>query len=171
MASSSQGHMMLMKELKNLNKNPVEGFSAGLVDDANPFEWEICIIGPPDSPYEGGFFNATMKFPPTYPNHPPTLRINSEFWHPNVYNDGPRKGEVCISILHEPGEDRYGYEQASERWLPIHSVESILISVISMLSAPNTDSPANIDAAKQLREDAEGYRKRCARIVRMSIEG
>jgi hypothetical protein len=43
---------------------------------------------------------------------------------PSVYNEGTRKGEVCISILHEPGEDRYGYEQASERWLPIHSVRS-----------------------------------------------
>lgn len=40
-----------------------------------------------------------------------------------------------------------------------------------MLSAPNTDSPANIDAAKQLREDTEGYRKRCAKVVRTSIEG
>lgn len=56
-------------------------------------------------------------------------------------------GEVCISILHEPGEDKYGYEQASERWLPIHSVYSILISVISMLADPNDESPANVDAA------------------------
>eukprot|EP00967_Tisochrysis_lutea_P142073 scaffold261962_cov32-Tisochrysis_lutea.AAC.2 len=38
---------------------------------------------------EGGFFNATMKFPPTYPNHPPTLRINSEFWHPNGASPPP----------------------------------------------------------------------------------
>lgn len=44
--------------------------------------------------------------------------------HRAVYNEGARKGEVCISILHEPGEDRYGYEQASERWLPIHSVRA-----------------------------------------------
>ena len=34
----------------DLNKNPVEGFSAGLVTDDNPFQWEICIIGPPDTP-------------------------------------------------------------------------------------------------------------------------
>jgi ubiquitin-conjugating enzyme E2 G1 len=33
-----------------LNKSPVEGFSAGLVDESNPFEWEICIMGPPDTP-------------------------------------------------------------------------------------------------------------------------
>jgi len=34
----------------DLNKNPVEGFSAGLVEESNPFHWEIFIIGPPDSP-------------------------------------------------------------------------------------------------------------------------
>jgi hypothetical protein len=28
-----------------LRKNPVEGFSAGLVDDDNIFEWEITIFG------------------------------------------------------------------------------------------------------------------------------
>lgn len=60
-----------------------------------------------------------------------------------VYTDGT----VCISILHEPGEDKYGYEDPSERWLPVHTVETILLSVISMLSSPNSDSPANIEAA------------------------
>ena len=72
-------------------------------------------------------FKATLKFPKNYPDHPPTLRITSKFWHPNVYEDG----KVCISILHPPGDDQFGYEQSSERWLPIHSVESILVSVIS----------------------------------------
>lgn len=32
-----------------LTKNPVEGFSAGLVDDSNIFEWAVTIIGPPDT--------------------------------------------------------------------------------------------------------------------------
>ena len=58
-----------------------------------------------------------------------------------------KNGDVCISILHEPGEDKFGYETASERWLPIHTVESILISVISMITDPNDESPANVDAA------------------------
>lgn len=34
-----------------------------------------------------------------------------------------------------------------QRWLPVHTVESILISVISMFSSPNDESPANIEAA------------------------
>jgi ubiquitin-conjugating enzyme E2 G1 len=30
-------------------KNPVDGFSAGLVDDGSIFEWSVTIIGPPDT--------------------------------------------------------------------------------------------------------------------------
>ena len=58
-----------------------------------------------------------------------------------------KEGDVCISILHEPGEDKYGYEKPEERWLPVHTVESILLSVISMIADPNDESPANVDAA------------------------
>jgi len=35
-----------------------------------------------------------------------------------VYPDG----RVCISILHPPGDDPNGYELASERWTPVHTV-------------------------------------------------
>ena len=47
-----------------------------------------------------------------------------------VYPDG----NVCISILHNPGEDPLMYEQASERWSPVQSVEKVILSVISMLA-------------------------------------
>ena len=44
--------------------------------------------------------------------------------------------------------DDTGTQETSEiRWRPILGVESIIISVISMLSDPNDDSPANLDAA------------------------
>ena len=42
--------------------------------------------------------------------------------HRAVYPDG----RVCISILHAPGDDPMGYESASERWLPVHTVRSAL---------------------------------------------
>jgi hypothetical protein len=85
----------------------------------------------------------------------------------SVYPDG----KVCISILHPPGEDQFNelveqdlllpsssslnslsssphrQEKAEERWRPILSVEAIIVSVVSMLSNPNDESPANIDAA------------------------
>ncbi|KAF9930225.1 Ubiquitin-conjugating enzyme E2 15 [Mortierella antarctica] len=158
--------LLLNKQLKELTKHPVEGFSAGLVDDNNIFEWEIMIMGPRDTLYEGGFFRAIMTFPPEYPLLPPKLRFTTDIYHPNVYPDG----EVCISILHPPGEDKYGYEQASERWLPVHTVETILISVISMLSSPNDESPANIEAAKEWRNDYSSYKKKVQRITRRSAE-
>jgi len=109
---------------------------------------------------------AAMSFPQDYPNKPPTVKFVSEMWHPNVYPDG----KVCISILHNPGDDPMGYEQANERWSPVQTVETIMLSIISMLSSPNDESPANIDAAKQFREDHAGFRKRVASCVRKSQE-
>ena len=43
-----------------------------------------------------------------------------------------KSGEVCISILHPPEEDKYGYESASERWSPVQTPETILLSVIEV---------------------------------------
>ncbi|TFY64739.1 hypothetical protein EVJ58_g2414 [Rhodofomes roseus] len=136
--------------------------SVGLVDDNNFYEWEVMIIG------EGGFFRARLSFPEEFPLQPPKMKFLTQMWHPNIYQDGT----VCISILHPPGEDQYGYEDSGERWLPIHTVESILLSVISLLSSekPNTDSPANVDAAKEVRENFDAYKKRVRRLVRRSAE-
>jgi ubiquitin-conjugating enzyme E2 G1 len=46
---SDQAVLLLRKQLKELSRNPIEGFSAGLVDDSNVFEWQITIMGPPDT--------------------------------------------------------------------------------------------------------------------------
>lgn len=126
------------------------------------------MIGPADTMYEGGFFKARLTFPPEFPLLPPKMRFLTPMWHPNIYPDGV----VCVSILHAPGDDQYGYEDAGERWMPVHTVESILISVISLLSSdkPNTDSPANVDAAKEVRTDFAGYKKKVRRLVRKSAE-
>ncbi|MBA0674523.1 hypothetical protein Goari_016115, partial [Gossypium aridum] len=35
-------------------------------------------------------------------------------------------GRVCISILHPPGDDPNGYELASERWMPVHTVYTMI---------------------------------------------
>lgn len=158
--------LLLRQQLKELNKSATEGFSAGLIDDSDIFKWEVMIYGPPDTIYEGGYFKARLIFPKEYPNSPPKMTFVSEMWHPNI----DKNGDVCISILHEPGDDKWGYEKASERWLPIHTVETILISVISMLADPNDESPANVDAAKELREQPELFRKRVAKCVRKSQE-
>ena len=78
-------------------------------------------------------------------------------------------GEVCISILHAPGDDPMHYEKASERWSPIQSVEKILISVMSMLAEPNDESPANVEAAKMWRERRGEFEERVRRGVRRGL--
>ena len=38
------GKQLLKKQLADLNKNPVEGFSAGLINDSDFFKWEVRMI-------------------------------------------------------------------------------------------------------------------------------
>ena len=119
---------------------------------------------------KGGNFRAHLAFPPAYPLMPPKLTFQSPVpFHPNIYPNG----ELCISILHPPEEDKYGYEAASERWSPVQSPESILLSVISLFEDPNDESPANVEAARLLREEREGknkdFRRRCRKCVRESL--
>lgn len=154
-------------QLPDLAKNPIDLVSVGLVDDNSVYEWEIMIMGPDGTLYEGGFFKAKLVFPNDFPNMPPTMTFISEMWHPNVYEDG----RVCISILHPPGEDEFNQqESAEERWRPILGVEQILVSVISMLSDPNDESPANLDAAVMWRNDQKAFKKKVRQIVRKSQE-
>ena len=35
--------------IADLNKHPVDGFSAGLLDDNDIYKWEVMIIGPQDT--------------------------------------------------------------------------------------------------------------------------
>lgn len=95
------------------------------------------------------------------------MTFRTPIFHPNVYSSG----EVCISILHPPEDDKYGYESASERWSPVQTPETILLSVISMLGSPNDESAANLEAGKLWREDRKEFRKRVRRCVRDSQEG
>lgn len=84
-----------------------------------------------------------------------------------VYPDG----KVCISILHPPGTDQFNSgETADERWRPILGVESIILSVISMLNDPNISSPANIDAAVEYRDSRETFIKKVKKLTQQSVE-
>jgi len=152
-----------MTEYKQLTANgsPDGMFTAGPITESNFFEWEALISGPKDTPFEGGVFVAKLTFPSDYPLSPFKMKFDPPLFHPNIYADG----NVCISILHSPGDDPHGYELSSERWSPVQSVEKVLLSVISMLSEPNLESGANIDCCKLYRENKEEYE----RIVRAQI--
>ena len=88
-------------------------------------------------------------------NQDPDFRFTRPIFHPNVYPDG----RLCISILHAPGEDAMSGELASERWSPAQRVESVLISILSLLDDAETSSPANVDAGVLLRKDPASYKE------------
>jgi len=118
----------------------------------------------------GGNFTAHLLFPPTYPLLPPTLIFQTPIpFHPNIYPTGL----LCISILHPPEDDVYGFESASERWSPVQTPESILVSVVSLLYSPSDESPANVEAGMLWREEQKTgdreFKRRCRRGVRESL--
>ncbi|NP_001002688.1 cell division cycle 34 homolog (S. cerevisiae) b [Danio rerio] len=163
--ASSQKALML--EMKSLQEEPVEGFKITLVDEADLYNWEVAIFGPPNTHYEGGYFKARIKFPVDYPYSPPTFRFLTKMWHPNIYENG----DVCISILHPPVDDPQSGELPSERWNPTQNVRTILLSVISLLNEPNTFSPANVDASVMYRKwrDSKGKDREYAEIIRKQV--
>lgn len=57
--ASSQKALML--EMKSLQEEPVEGFKITLVDEADLYNWEVAIFGPPNTHYEGGYFKVRTE--------------------------------------------------------------------------------------------------------------
>ncbi|TIA09427.1 ubiquitin-protein ligase [Aureobasidium pullulans] len=153
---------ILMSEFKELSKEPWTNIE--LIEE-NIFSWHVAlIVMNQDSVYNGAFFKAKMTFPPSYPYSPPEFMFTRPMFHPNVYPDG----KLCISILHPPGEDEMSGELAAERWSPAQRVESVLISILSLLDDAEPSSPANVDAGVMIRNDPEAYKQRARQDVEAS---
>ena len=110
--------------------------------------WRGCLFGPPDSEWEGAVLPLTLSFPPDYPQKPPVVRFTCRLYHPNVFSDG----KLCLDIV-------------QDKWSPIYTVGTILTSIQSLLTDPNTASPANPEAAKLWSSDRKEYRKQVRQCV------
>lgn len=146
---STPAKQRLMRDFGRLRDDPPHGIAgAPCVDDV--MVWNAVIFGPDDTPFEDGTFRLVMKFDDNYPTRPPNkVRFLTKMFHPNIYVNG----DVCLDIL-------------QNRWSPTYDVSAILTSIQSLLHDPNTNSPANAEAANLFRNNPKEYTRR----VRDSVE-
>lgn len=64
----------LRKELRQLQKNPVENIRA-LAKESNLLEWHYVLEGSKGSCYQGGYYHGVLTFPKNYPYKPPSITM------------------------------------------------------------------------------------------------
>ena len=129
----------IKNELKRLLNDTPANCSAGPVND-DMFNWQATLMGPTESPYEGGVFYLDIKFPEEYPFKPPRIYFITKIYHPNI-NAG---GGICLDIL-------------KDQWSPALTISKVLLSICSLLNEPNPDDPLMPDIAKEYTDKKEVY--------------
>ena len=131
----------ITKELENLKADPPANCSAGPIED-DIFHWQGTLMGPSDSPYEGGVFMMDIEFPADYPFKPPKVTFETKIYHPNINSSGG----ICLDIL-------------KDQWSPALTISKVLISICSLLCDPNPDDPLVPDIARLYIRNPDKYNK------------
>ncbi|XP_053422418.1 ubiquitin-conjugating enzyme E2 D2 isoform X1 [Nycticebus coucang] len=129
------------EELNDLARDPPAQCSAGPVGD-DMFHWQATIMGPNDSPYQGGVFFLTIHFPTDYPFKPPKVAFTTRIYHPNINSNG----SICLDILRS-------------QWSPALTISKVLLSICSLLCDPNPDDPLVPEIARIYKTDREKYNR------------
>ncbi|XP_068195749.1 ubiquitin-conjugating enzyme E2-17 kDa-like isoform X1 [Antennarius striatus] len=134
-------NLVLLQELQDLSRDPPAQCSAGPVGD-DLFHWQATIMGPVDSPYQGGVFFLNIHFPTDYPFKPPKVAFTTRIYHPNINSNG----SICLDILRS-------------QWSPALTISKVLLSICSLLCDPNPDDPLVPEIARMYKTDHEKYNK------------
>ncbi|GAP86185.1 putative ubiquitin-conjugating enzyme [Rosellinia necatrix] len=138
---ADQSIIRITKEISEIQKNSDLSLAVAF-RDRDVRNVKAMIIGPHETPYEFGFFEFSFKFNKDYPRKSPAVTCTTTNggrcrFNPNIY----ASGKVCLSILGtwrgEPGEE----------WSAAQGLESILISIQSLMSSnPYENEPGFEDA-------------------------
>ena len=129
----------LTKELQDIQKDSPENCSAG-PSNGNMYVWDAMILGPTETPYQGGIFQLEIHFPTDYPFKPPKVTFKTKIYHPNI----SAQGAICLDIL-------------KDQWAPSLTVSKVLLSICSLLSDPNPKDPLVPDIANQYIQNRGAY--------------
>lgn len=117
--------LRISNELKDISRDPPPGISAGPVSWIDPFLWSATLMGPDDSPYQGGIFLLRIRFSKTdYPFRPPSVKFLTKIYHCNV-NEW---GSLSVDVLYQ-------------NWSPALTVGKVLLSIMFLLTDQNPDDP------------------------------
>ncbi len=139
---SSRGlYGRLRTEVKELMDAPEEILSCSPVDPSTSLKaLEVKIRGPVNTPYENGVFVLDINCPDAYPFEPPKITMKTKVFHPNISS----KGEICLDIL-------------QNNYSPVLGLKSFTLSIVSLLSDPNTDDFLVPEAADLYRNNREKF--------------
>ncbi|CAL8469229.1 g8770 [Coccomyxa elongata] len=135
MAGQAQLPRRIVKETQRLLSEPAPGISASPCED-NLRYFNVIILGPQNTPYEGGTFKLELFLPEDYPMAPPKVRFLTRIYHPNI----DKLGRICLDIL-------------KDKWSPALQIRTVLLSIQALLSAPNPDDPLAEAVAKHWKEN------------------
>lgn len=124
------------------------GIDIEINEENDMTKWICYIYGPTDSEYEGGIFKLSVLFGARYPYNSPTINFINQVYHPNISTCG----SICLDIL-------------KDKWSPALSLYKVLLSIQSLLTDPNPDSPLNSDAAHLYRTNKKEYHNKCQKLI------
>ena len=106
------------------------------------------------SPYEGGVFFLSIRFPADYPFKPPKVKFITRIYHPNINANGG----ICLDIL-------------KDQWSPALTISKVLLSVCSLLTDPNPDDPLVPEIARLYKTKRKQYEKTAGEWTRKYAMG
>jgi len=170
-AEPQQRMMRVSKELAGLGTLlPLHRSSSIFVryDEKHTNLWRALIVGPEDTPYDGGCFLFDVYFDVMYPTKPPKVLLRTTGggrigFNPNLYADGT----VCLSLLGtwQGGKGESWDSQISTAFQVLVSIQSLIFVAKPWFNEPGyeaqmgttTGDAASDDYNRRIRDGTVKY--------------